>query len=142
MTKKWAVVCLVLAMAGWAKAQNLEEQFKKMEKERGAAVVKGDAEALAKETAEDFTFITSTGQVSDKKQTVEQIKNGGIKLEADEPSDMTVRVYGNTAVVTGKTSLKGMVGGKDATGTVAFTRVWVKKAGKWMCVALQQTKAE
>jgi hypothetical protein len=58
-------------MAGWARAQNLEEQFKKMEKERGAAVVKGDAEALAKETAEDFTFITSTGQMSDKKQTVE-----------------------------------------------------------------------
>jgi hypothetical protein len=25
---------------------------------------------------------------------------------------------------------------------VAFTRVWVKKGGKWMCVALQQTKVE
>ena len=142
MKQVGVVLVLVVAMVGWAKAQNLDEQFKKMEKDRGAAVVKGDAEALAKETAEDFTFITSAGQMSDKKQTVEQVKNGGIKLEADEPSDMTVRVYGNTAVVTGKASLKGTVGGKDATGTVAFTRVWVKKGGKWMCVALQQTKVQ
>ena len=142
MKTKLAVLCLVLAMVGWATAQNLEEQFKKMEKDRSAAVVKGDAEALARETADDYTFITGTGQMSGKKETVDQIKNGGIKLEVDEPSDMKVRVYGNTAVVTGKNTLKGMVGGKDATGTVAFTRVWVKKGGKWMCVALQQTKME
>src|SRR5438270_78365 len=142
MTKKFAVLCLVLAMAGWAKAQNLEEQFKKMEKDRGAAVVKGDAEALAKETADDYTLINVTGQTSDKKQTVEQIKNGQIKLESDEPSDMKVRVFGNTAVVTGKANIKGTIGGKDASGTVAFTRVWVKKGGKWMTVALQQTKVE
>ena len=142
MTKKFAVLCLILAMAGWAKAQNLEEQFKKMEKDRGAAVVKGDSEALAKETADDYTLINVNGQTSDKKQTVEQIKNGQIKLESDEPSDMKVRVFGNTAVVTGKANIKGTIGGKDASGTVAFTRVWVKKGGKWMTVALQQTKVE
>ena len=79
---------------------------------------------------------------SKSRPTVEQIKNGQIKLESDEPSDMKVRVYGNTAVVTGKANIKGTIAGKDASGTVAFTRVWVKKGGKWMTVALQQTKME
>jgi len=44
-------------------------------------------------------------------------------------------------VVTGKSDIKGTMGGKDATGQSLFTRVFVKKGGTWQTVALQQTKA-
>ena len=77
--------------------------------------------------------------MSDKSQMVDAFKNGQSKLASDELSDMKVRLYGNTAVITGKADVKGTLGGKDITGQMMFTRVYVKKGGHWQSVAFQQT---
>jgi len=129
-----AVLCSSVA------AQSVEDQIKKMETARAAAVVKGDMDLLDKETSDDYTLINMNGQMSDKAQMIGAFKSGQSKLTVDEISDMKVRVYGDTAVVTGKVTVKGMMGGKDATGQAMFTRVYVKKGGHWQSVALQQTR--
>ena len=135
-----SVLLVLPAMSWFASAQNVEDEIKKLEMDRAAAVVKGDVAYVEKQTADDYMFINMFGQVTDKKQLVEAMKSGGLKLTADDLSDLKVRVYGNTAVVTGKSDIKGTMGGKDATGQSMFTRVFVKKGGKWQTVALQQTK--
>jgi len=123
-----------------AVAQSVEDQIKKMETDRAAAVVKGDVAKLAMETSDDYTLINMNGHVSDKSQMIDGFKSGQNKLTTDDVSDMKVRVYGDTAVVTGKVDVKGMMGGKDVSGQALFTRVYVKKAGHWQSVALQQTR--
>jgi ketosteroid isomerase-like protein len=135
-----ASIILLAALGTFAAAQSTEDQIKKLETERAASIVKGDVAALAEQTSDDYTLINMYGAVSTKTQMVDGFKSGQNKLTKDEVSDMKVRVYGDTAVVTGKVSAAGMMGGKDATGDVMFTRVWVKKAGKWICVSLQQTR--
>ena len=121
----------VLAMlCASASAQSVEDQIKKMETERAAAVVKGDVAKLDKETSDDYTLITANGQVSDKAQMLSAFKSGQSKLTVDDVSDMKVRVYGDTAIVTGKANVKGILAGKDATGQTLFTRVYVKKGGR------------
>jgi ketosteroid isomerase-like protein len=123
-----------------AVAQSVEDQIKKMETDRAAAVVKGDVAKLAMETSDDYTLINMNGHVSDKAQMIDGFKSGQNKLTTDDVSDMKVRVYGDTAVVTGKVDVKGMMGGKDVSGQALFTRVYVKKAGHWQSVAMQQTR--
>ena len=135
-----AIFAVAVLGAGPARAQgSVEDQIKKLEKDRAAAVVKGDVAAIAGQTAEDYTLINASGQLSGKAQTMDAIKTGNIKLTANELSDLSVRVYGNTAVVTGKANAKGVVGGRELKGPVMFTRVYVKKDGKWQSVAFQQT---
>ena len=137
------VIASVLAFAallGSAWAQNVEEQLKKIETDRAAAVVKGDVATLEKQTSDDYTLINMNGQMSGKSQMVNAFKSGQSKLTSDELSDMTVRVYGDTAVITGKADVKGILAGKDATGQIMFTRVYVKKGGRWQSVAFQQTR--
>ena len=136
-----AVVFLATTLCVSASAQSVEEQIKKMEIDRAAAVVKGDVAKLDKETSDDYTLITAAGQMSDKAQMLGAFKSGQSKLSVDTVSDMKVHVYGDTAIVTGKADVKGMLGGKDATGQMLFTRVYVKKGGHWVAVALQQTRA-
>ena len=80
------------------------------------------------------------GKMSDKSQMVNAFKTGQSKLTADDVSDLNVRVYGNTAVITGKADVKGTLAGNDATGQYMFTRVYVKKGGQWQSVAFQQTR--
>ena len=110
-----------------------------MEKDRAAAVVKADVATLEKLTSDDYILINANGQLSDKTTTMNNIKTGNIKLTTNEVSDLKVRVYGNTAVVTGKSDAKGTIGGRELKGPVMFTRVYVKKDGKWQSVAFQQT---
>lgn len=134
------VLMLMVAFSASAIAQSAEEELKKLEMDRAAAVIKGDAATLEKQTADDYTFINSNGQMADKSQLLSAIKSGQSKLTMDDISDMKVRVYGNIAVITGKSNVKGTLNGKDATGQMVFTRVWEKKGGHWQTVALQQTK--
>ncbi|PYV28123.1 MAG: hypothetical protein DMG24_02800, partial [Acidobacteria bacterium] len=136
MNRRWTglVITSVLSLAALlslARAANVDEDLKKLETERAAAVVRGDAATLAKQTSDDYTFINVYGRMSDKSQMVDAFKNGQSKLASDELSDMKVRLYGNTAVITGKADVKGTLGGKDITGQMMFTRVYVKKGGHW-----------
>jgi len=78
----------------------VEEELKKLETDRAAAAVKGDVATLEKQTSDDYTFINLYGQMSDKSQMVNNFKTGRTKLTSNEVSDMKVRGYGNTAVIT------------------------------------------
>lgn len=127
------------ARAQGAATASVEEQIKKMEKDRAAAVVKADVATLDGLTSDDYVLINANGQVSNKAETMSSIKTGKIKLTANDVSDMKVRVYGDTAVVTGKSTAKGSINGIELKGPVMFTRVYVKKSGKWQSVAFQQT---
>jgi ketosteroid isomerase-like protein len=124
---------------GASAGPSVEDQIKKMEKDRAAAVVKGDVATLEKLTSDDYILINANGQLSDKPTTMNNIKTGNIKLTTNDLSDLKVRVYGNTAVVTGKSDAKGSIGGRELKGPVMFTRVYVKKDGKWQSVSFQQT---
>jgi ketosteroid isomerase-like protein len=135
-----AFVFVLAAFGGAAAAQNTEDEIKKLETDRAAAVIKGDMTLVEKQTSDDYTLINMNGQMANKQQMLDAFKSGKSKLSMNEISDMKVRVYGNTAVVTGKSNVKGMMAGKDATGQVMFTRVYVKKDGRWQSVALQQTR--
>lgn len=119
--------------------KSVEAEIEQMEKDRAAAAVKADVAKMDKMTADDYTFINRLGQMSDKARTLSGLKAGDIKLTANDVSDLKVRLYGNTAVVTGRADVKGTLNGKDITGGVLFTRVLVKKDGRWQSVALQQT---
>ena len=136
------VIASVLSGAtllGLAWAASVEEELKKLETDRAAAVVKGDVATLEKQTSDDYTLINMYGQMSGKSQMIDNFKSGQTKLTSDDLSDMKVRVYGNTAVITGKADAAGTMGGKDVKGQIAFTRVYVKKGGSWQSVAFQQT---
>ena len=51
-------------------------------------------------------------------------------------TDFNLRVYGNSAVVTGRAQ-KGAENGKNHGGDYWFTRVYVNQGGRWITVALQ-----
>ena len=123
-----------------SKNAKVEQQLIDLEKQRSEAVVKGDTAALDKMTAEDYEFTNPLGQVRTKAQILQDIKSGELKYESIDTDDVKARVYGNTAVLTGRATTKGQYGGKDVSGQYRFTRVYVKNNGRWQSVAFQQTR--
>lgn len=116
-----------------------KEEIKSLEEERNRAILSGDAATLDRMTSDDYTFITLRGELRTKAEIVKGFHSGSYKYDSRTISDLNVRVYGNTAIVTGRSMQKGMENGKDYSGDYRFTRVYVRQNGHWMTVALQTT---
>ena len=90
-------------------------------------------------TANDYTFITLRGELRTKSEIVRGFKSGSFHYDSRKISDLNVRIYENTAIVTGRSNQTGKEDGKDYSGDYRFTRVYVNQGGRWQTVALQTT---
>lgn len=90
-------------------------------------------------TSADYTYIDQWGVMHSKAEVLAGFKSGGNKFESRELSELSVRVHGNAAVVTGRYALKGMENGKANNSEGRFTRVYVKEKGNWISIANQGT---
>ena len=115
--------------------------FTKLENERTEAVTKADTTTLDKMTSDDYTMIDTRGTLRGKKEALGSLQSGQTKISSFTLSDLKVRMYGNTAILTGRADIKGTQGGADISGPILFTRVYVKTNGQWQSVAFQQTAA-
>ncbi len=120
--------------------QTVQNQLKRLEKQRTEALMKGDAGFLDRTTADDYTMITSSGQLRTKGRMMGDLKSGEVKFQSADVDDLEVRVYGDTAVVTGRHTQKAQSAGNDISGEYRFTRVYVKQKGQWKAVAYQATR--
>ena len=80
------------------------------------------------------------GKTPNKAKALADLKAPGNSLDTIEMGPMKVRIFGNTAVVTGSDTEKSTENGKDTSGKYIWTDVFVKQNGKWRAVASQSTK--
>src|SRR3984885_15678927 len=100
-----------------------------MERQAKEASLQRDAEFSQRTLADDYVAITPLGQVTTKQDTVRARKSGQLRYEAMDVTDMVVRVYGETAVVTARADVKGHQLGEDFSGPYRCTRLWGKCNG-------------
>jgi hypothetical protein len=132
-------VVLALSIPCLATAQSVEQQLKKFEIQWVDAEVKKDAAALDRLMADDFSETAPDGLVYTKAQEIASFKSGEDVVSSYDYSDMKVRVYGDSAVVTYIAKLKEMFKGRDVSGTFRWTDTWVKHGGAWQIVACHGT---
>ncbi|HEX2695698.1 MAG TPA: nuclear transport factor 2 family protein [Acidobacteriota bacterium] len=139
-------VVLVLAVAAWAqtaaqpKSGSVEQELIKLENGWIEAVVKSDSAFLDRILADDITETDPEGNVLTKVQDLAEVKSGAYVITSGVMDDIKVRVYGDTAVVTGRNTIKGQYKGKDISGQTRWTDTWVNHAGRWQCVATHSSR--
>jgi hypothetical protein len=110
-----------------------------MERQAKEASLRRDADFSQKTLADDYVAITPLGQVTTKQDTVSARKSGQLRYETINVTDMVIRVYGDTAVVTARAEVKGHQLGEDFSGPYRYTRIWVRRTGHWQAVSYQAT---
>jgi len=110
-----------------------------MERQAKEATLHRDAEFTQRTLADDYVAITPLGQVTTKQEAISVRKSGQLRYEAMNVSDMVVRIYGDTAVVTARADVKGHQLGEDFSGPYRYTRVWVRRSGRWQTVSYHAT---
>ena len=105
----------------------LDEQFQ-------AAVKANDAATMDKILAEDFALVTGSGKVFNKAESLQEARSRSTIYEHQEDTERTVRVWGNTAVVTAKLWIKGVREGKPIDYTLWFSDTYVRGPEGWRYV--------
>ncbi len=116
----------------------VEQALMQMERDWTDAGLKKDAAALDKILAGDWVGQGPTGTIT-KAQALADLKSGDNKIESITLGEMKVRVFGNTAIVTGSDDEKSSYKGKDTGGHYTWTDVFVKRQGRWQAAASQGT---
>jgi ketosteroid isomerase-like protein len=100
------------------------EHIKKLEHDRIQAGVRKDVPYVAAATADEYVQIDWDGKVLDKTATLARIKSTNIQLQSNTLDEVSVRVYGDTAIVTGLATRKGLMDGKDISTGIRYTCGW------------------
>ena len=114
---------------------SVEEVIKKLDNERIQAQIHADATALDRIYAADFIGVGPSGRVRTKPQVISDFTSGDLKFQSITTDNVQVRVYGDTAVETGGSTMIGQDKGQTVPRDTRFTRVWVKQQGCWRLVA-------
>lgn len=138
------IVVLVLAVdplvpgqkesARRTQTKRVVETIRKLDNERIQAQIHADVPVLKRIYSNDFIGVGPSGTVRTKPQVIADFTSGDLKFESITTDEVQIRVYANTAVETGESTMIGQDKGKAVPRDNRFTRVWVRQKGRWHLV--------
>ena len=98
------------------------------------ALVEADAAALRKIYAAEFTYIGPNAVVRDKDEQIHALTSGKVDVLAGRSDDVAMRIYGASAVVTGRFIGRARVSGKTFWFRERYSTFWHYSDGAWRLV--------
>ena len=156
MNRLLLIALMLLTMCSVASSQpkakssrdsEVEEKLMQLERDWSAAYVTHDTAVAERIMADDYVGIDGRGIITNKKQEIDDVRGPApgspppavLTLE-ESVVDMTVRVYGNFAVVNGRVIEKVRTKVKDSEVQYRRTTVWVSRQGRWQCVSFHGSR--
>ena len=138
------IVLLVVLSLRLSFAQTpAQKEVIQFERDACKAFLDADVAALERVLMPDFTLTLSSGEVSTRADEINELHSKKVHYDVFENYDMLARFYGNdTAVVLGKTRVKGTAEGKAFDRVVQFTDTLIKRDGRWQLAAGHVSKIE
>ena len=135
-----AVICghPIGARAGAQADPAVVQELTRLEQQLAATWKKGDCDGWGAVIAPEWSVIHIDGAIITRADALAMCKAPAAPIETFAIDDLSVRVFGDAAVVTGRTTVT--VGGKEpATVRLRFTDVFIRRAGRWRVVSSQAT---
>jgi hypothetical protein len=131
----WAAMAAVPAsLVAQVPPDTIAQDLIALEQQWNDAILRNDRTAAAAFMAEEWTEITSDGSVLTRAEDLDELV-GGYHATSLRLSEIAVHVYDNAAVASGISDEQSSYRGKDTSGRFRWMDVWVRRAGRWVCVA-------
>jgi ketosteroid isomerase-like protein len=124
------------ASAGEQQGLQIEQHIRQLNDEWVKALVRADADTLDRVMADDF-FFTYPLEGDDKTQFISDITAGDLKIEHITREQVSVRLFGSTAVLTARDSATWLYHGRELTGQYKIMAVYTERNDKWQLCSLQ-----
>lgn len=113
-----------------------ESLLRQMNDDWVKALVRADKEALERIMADDFFFAYPL-EGDDKEQFIDDVVSGDVRVEYLRRENVSVRIWGSTAVLTGKDSAKWYYKDRDVSGHFKIMHVYSLREKGWELVSIQ-----
>ena len=120
-------------------ASEIEKLIMDIDTQYQLAVKMNDAATMDRILADDFTLVTGSGKTYNKADLIKEARDGKTIYEHQEDTQQTVRVWGDTAVITALLWEKGATDGKAFDKRLWFSDVYTKTTDGWRYVFAQSS---
>ncbi|MFZ6711504.1 nuclear transport factor 2 family protein [Undibacterium sp. TC9W] len=120
-----------------AKNVALVAQLTKLSDDWDAAIVRKDKEAIEANMAEDFRQIDGDGDLETKTSFVNGLVSDKLEIDPYKVEDFEIRLYGNVALLSGRTKMTGRYEGKPFKSHYRYIDIYAQRDGKWQIVSVQ-----
>ena len=115
--------------------------LKQVELDLAQMLVHADWDHYAPRLTDDYLRINFNGTEQNKQETLNYLRSGPGKILDLAPENLTVRFYGDTAVVNGRLTAVQRINGRVVTTFTNFTDVFTKRDAQWLLTTSQFTTA-
>jgi ketosteroid isomerase-like protein len=134
----FVLTMLVTFMPGSATADTADD-VDRIEQQRGQAILSADMPTLYAIYADEFFYNRAVGDSLTKGEYLPMFASGEVKVLRAMREGTDIRIYGDTAVVTGTQRVNVNIKGENRNLHLRYLNVWVKRGGGWVLVARQAT---
>ena len=116
-----------------------ENDVRALESEWGDAFERRDLAALDRIMSDEYILTDPLGNVRGKAESLAALETNQVFFESTKSDNVDVRINGDTAVVTGRSTFKGRYKGWSMAGKYQYTDVLVKRGGAWQAMSSHVT---
>ena len=113
---------------------NIEREIIALAHDWDRAMVANDASAIGRFMADDWTIVGADGRISDKATFLALIRSGALKHDVMQTDDITVRVYGDAALLLARGISGGSWQGQPFREVERQSNLFVRQGAQWRCV--------
>ena len=138
-----ATGCLMWLIVGtlFAQPTGLDAEFSRLEDAWNTAHRTADADALDALWADDLEVAVPRMAPMSKSEALAFVRTGRMRFERYDTSDVRVRRYGDTAVITGRLQRTYTLGGNQRKDDWRFTKVYVRQNNAWRVTSFHASDA-
>ena len=115
------------------------EELANLETEMARALQWNTGAIFRRVYGEDFVGVLPSGQIVDKAGWISSVEHSGIRYSSFIATDVRIRIFQDTAVVTCLWSSRGTLDGHSFSLQLRVTHVYVYGQRGWQAVASQET---
>jgi hypothetical protein len=138
----FAIAVLVLSLPASADNKGVEQTIAQLERAWVSAILDKDLAMLDELLAPEFNGTGPNGVTYSKGVAIADLKSGAYAVEKMSLDEISVNVFGDTAIAFTSQEEKSSYGNLDFSGHNHFTNVWLKRNGKWQVVASHGSRFE
>ena len=110
-------------------------RLRSLERELNQAIAQRDARRVNDLLSDDWLLVTGSGRVKTKREVLAEIGRTDIEFQDNETRDVMVRIWGDTAVLTGTLHQRYKQNGRQQDITLRYTDTWTRSGDSWRQVS-------
>jgi len=130
-----ATAALLAVGAVTAAAPDEGLRLRSLERDLNRAIVQRDVHRVSELLTDDWMLVTGSGKLRNKAEILAEIALPELEFQDNDTRDVLVRIWGDTAVLTGVLHQRYRLRGEQRDVTLRYSDTWTRTGDGWRQVS-------